>query len=88
MLVLGAANRDPAHFAEPEWLDIGRHPNAHLSFGFDRHFCLGAHLARAEAQIALAAVLMRFPALAQQAGPVEWHSNPAYRGVKRLLVKW
>lgn len=88
MLVLGAANRDPAHFADPERLDIGRHPNAHLSFGFDRHFCLGAHLARAEAQITFSTVLKRFPTLAQHGGSVEWHANPAYRGVTGLPVIW
>lgn len=88
MLLLGSANRDPEHFADPDRLDIGRRPNAHRAFGFDRHFCLGAHLARAEAQIALGAVLARFPALALRGGPVVWQPNPAYRGVTALPLAW
>jgi cytochrome P450 len=88
MLVLGAANRDPEHFADPDRLDIGRRPNDHLAFGFDRHFCLGTHLARLEGQIAFARLLSRFPALAQHGGPVTWRANPAYRGVERFPLCW
>jgi cytochrome P450 len=88
MLVVGAANRDPEHFADPDSLDIARRPNDHLAFGFDRHFCLGTHLARLEGQIAFTTVLSRFPALAQHGGPVVWHANPAYRGVKGLPISW
>ena len=88
MLLLGSANRDPEGFADPDRLDLGRRPNAHLAFGFDRHFCLGAHLARAEAQIALGAVLARFPGLVLRGGPVEWQPNPAYRGVSALPLAW
>ena len=48
VLMYSSANRDPAHFADPEHLDVARHPNNHLSFGFGTHFCLGAALARLE----------------------------------------
>jgi cytochrome P450 len=88
MLVLGAANRDPEHFVDPDQLDITRRPNDHLTFGFDRHFCLGTHLARLEAQIAFTTLLYRFPTLEQRGGPVMWHANPAYRGVEGLPISW
>ena len=86
MLVLGAANRDPDRFSDPDRLDITRRGNDHFSFGFDRHFCLGAHLARAEAQIAFFTLLRRSPVLALESDLVEWHPNPVFRGLKVLPV--
>ncbi|HEV2125485.1 MAG TPA: cytochrome P450, partial [Chloroflexota bacterium] len=85
-LVLGAANRDPEQFADPDRLDIGRHPNRHLSFGMGIHFCLGAPLARAEGQIALGACLQRLPGLRLASDRVEWREMIAFRGLKTLLV--
>jgi len=60
-LCIGAANRDPAQFADPENLDIGRTPNRHLAFGTGAHQCAGMALARLEGAIAIARFLARFP---------------------------
>jgi cytochrome P450 len=61
--VLGAANRDPALFADSDRLDQSRAPNRHVAFGGGVHFCLGAPLARMEARIAIPALLARLPGL-------------------------
>ncbi len=60
-IALPAANRDPARFDDPDFLDLTRTNNAHLAFGHGTHFCLGAALARMEAEIAFTALLTRFP---------------------------
>jgi cytochrome P450 len=61
--MIGAANRDPGVFRDPDQLDLGRHPNPHLAFGRGPHFCLGAPLAKLEGQVALMDVIERFPRL-------------------------
>jgi len=84
--VLGAANRDPEAFSEPDRLDLARDPNPHLAFGSGVHFCLGAPLARVEGQEALRALLDRFPHLRPLEERPRW--RPAYilRGLEHLPV--
>ena len=76
LFMLGAANRDGAQFADPDRFDVGRAPNPHLAFGYGIHFCVGAPLARLEAQIALADLLARMPAF-ELATPA-WPRHPAF----------
>jgi cytochrome P450 len=73
--MLAAANRDPAAFADPDRLDIERHPNEHLAFGGGPHYCLGAHLAKLEGQIAIGALVARFDGLALVSEKVEWGAS-------------
>jgi cytochrome P450 len=82
-----SANRDEAVFAEPDRLDIRRHPNPHLVFGHGPHFCLGAHLARVQMRALFAEVLARTSALGYAGLPSYLRSN-FQRGVKRLPVAW
>ena len=87
---VGSANRDAAHFADPEAPDPDRAAKQHLTFGHGAHFCLGSGLARAELEIALGALFTRFPAL-RLAGPESEVSRPSGRlvhGVARLPVAW
>jgi hypothetical protein len=69
-LCIGAANRDPAAFAEPDQLDLGRLDNRHLAFGFGVHQCAGLSLARLEGRIALGRFMRRFPAFSLKGAPV------------------
>jgi len=69
-LCIGAANRDPAQFVDPEDLDVGRTPNRHLAFGTGAHQCAGMALARLEGAIAISRFLARFPGYALSAPPV------------------
>jgi cytochrome P450 len=84
--IIGAANRDPAQFDNPESLDLGRRPNRHIAFAHGIHFCLGAPLARAEGQIAINTLVQRFPGLAATTDRVEWQRNHVFRALKALPV--
>jgi cytochrome P450 len=70
--MLASANRHPAVFPDPDRFDVERTPNAHLAFGGGPHYCLGAHLARTEAQIAIGELVRRFDDLALESRAVEW----------------
>jgi cytochrome P450 len=85
-LLLGAANRDPARYPEPDRLDITRQSVQPLSFGNGIHYCLGAPLARIEGRIAFAALLERFPNMLLANSNVEWSKNLVLRGVNSLPV--
>jgi cytochrome P450 len=86
LLGIGAANRDPAVFPEPDRLDLARSPNPHVAFGLGTHFCPGAQLARIEARAAIPAFVARFPRLAL-AGEPTWRRTMILRGVERLPVR-
>jgi cytochrome P450 len=85
-LWIGAANRDPERFSQPDCLDLGRAENRHLSFGYGTHFCVGASLARLEGQVALATLVARFPNLTLTGEPLEYHGTQVFRALKRLPV--
>ena len=85
--LLGAANRDPAHFADPNQLDVTRKANKHIAFGFGVHFCLGAPLARLEAPLVLAALLAHCPNLKRDVSrPLHWRHDVALRGLDALWL--
>ncbi len=87
LVILGAANRDPAVFADPHRFDVGR-PEAdqHLSFSLGAHFCLGAQLARLETRVALQGLYTRFPDL-RRSGPAARRQTQVLRGYERLPVR-
>ncbi|MCB5166266.1 cytochrome P450 [Streptomyces bambusae] len=88
LVVLAAADRDPARFAEPDTLDLSRTDNQHLGYGHGIHYCLGAPLARLEGQTALATLLTRLPDLRLDADPAElrWRGGLIMRGLRTLPV--
>lgn len=87
-LLLGAANWDPEQFPDPDKLDITRSPNRHLSFGLGVHFCLGAFLARLEAQIAFEMLLYRLANVEIQTDTPAWRETIALRGLKAFPVSF
>jgi cytochrome P450 len=85
---LGAANRDPEQFEEPDRLDIGRQENRHLAFGHGPHFCLGAALARLEGQVAFESLLRRARSLALTEEEIAWYPSRTFRRLSHLHVSF
>jgi len=85
---IAAANRDPSHFDDAEELRVDRDGPKHLTFGVGIHFCLGAALARLEAQIAFEAVLRRCPNLRLASETPEWKPQLFFRGLAKLPIAW
>ncbi|GAA3217410.1 cytochrome P450 [Actinocorallia longicatena] len=86
-VALIAANRDPAAFPDPDRFDPGRDTGGHLAFGYGIHHCLGAPLARLEAEIAFGRLLARFPAIAASDAPEAWHHALRFRALASLPVR-
>ena len=84
--LIGAANRDPARYAQPDALDVARRAGGLLSFGAGPHVCIGAALTLMEAQAVFAQVLRRWPGLRRVDAPPSWNENPVYRGLTGLRV--
>jgi cytochrome P450 len=83
---LGAANRDPAQFEDPESLDLTRKDNHHVAFGYGIHFCIGAPLARVEGQIAISELLKRLPDPEPEVAQPDWGTSFILRGLKSLPI--
>jgi cytochrome P450 len=88
MPFIGAADRDPAQFPDPDRLDIARADNRHVAFGMGIHFCLGAPLARVEGQIAINTLVQRLPKLALATEQPEHRQSLTLRGLKALSVSF
>ncbi|RKT05081.1 cytochrome P450 [Streptomyces sp. 3211.6] len=90
LVVLAAADRDPARFADPDTLDLSRSDNQHLGYGHGIHYCLGAPLARLEGQTALATLLKRLPDLELAVPPADlrWRGGLIMRGLRTLPVRF
>jgi pimeloyl-[acyl-carrier protein] synthase len=86
--VMGAGNRDPERFPDPDRLDLARTDNRHLAFGWAAHFCFGAALARIEGQVSFATILSRMPNLVLQPVPLQWRTNLGLRGLVTLPVSY
>ena len=83
---IGAANHDPAQFADPERFDVGRKPNRHVAFGQGDHVCVGMNVARMEGRIALGRLLARFPGIELDGAP-ERDRRIRFRGFRKLPVR-
>jgi len=82
---IGAANRDPERFHNPETVDIGRHPNPQIAFGSGKHICMGNTLGRIEGHVAIGKFVKRFPKL-RMSGKKKYHGRARFRGLEILPV--
>jgi cytochrome P450 len=88
MPFMGAADRDPAQFPDPDRLDIARGDNRHIAFGWGIHFCIGAPLARVEGQIAIGTLVQQLPELALATDRPEFRQSLTLRGLSTLPVRF
>ncbi len=88
LIALGAVNRDPAQFTDPDRFDITRANNSHLAFADGIHHCLGASLTRIEAEIAINTLVQQLPDLKLSQDKLEWRNKVALRGLKALSLTW
>ena len=90
VVAFGMVNRDPAVFDHPSIFDLGRHPNRHLAFGYGAHYCLGAHLARLQLDVAVEVLLSRLPEvrLAVDERDLAWSASHTIRKLSALPVTW
>lgn len=86
-MALASANRDPEKFSEPDRLDLTRDPNPHLAFGAGVHYCLGAQLARLEGQLAITALIRRFPRMRLSGGALTYRPATVLRGLEQLPIR-
>ncbi|AIY44012.1 putative cytochrome P450 hydroxylase [Collimonas arenae] len=86
--LIGAANRDPAKYTDPDRLDIQRNEGAHLSFGYGPHVCIGATLTYLEAEIAMRSVMQRLPQLRLASATQSWGVNAVYRSLNALSLQF
>jgi cytochrome P450 len=88
LILNGASGRDPRKFADPDRYDVRREIDLHLGFGYGRHFCLGASLARLESRIALEELLARIPEYAVEHAGIERMHSSNVRGLAGLPIAW
>ncbi len=88
VLLLGAANRDPERFPDPDRLDLTRPDNVHVGFGHGVHYCLGSNLARLEARHALRGLIQRFPQMKLAVDQPRWKRNLILHGMEALPVRF
>jgi len=87
-VLIGAANRDPAKFPDPDRFDVARAGGDHLAFSHGTHYCLGASLARLQVQIAVGAIVRRMPRMRLAAAELRWKKMGRFRGLESLPVEY